>query len=181
MEIRLAAPLSHYAATSDGEVIGYWRGRVVLKGSLDKDGYRRFTLIGDEGEKIHARRSVLVCEAFHGPRPIGNVVRHGPGSYEDDRPANLCWGTQKQNIADKDAADTVQWGERNPKAKLRKGDVLRIVASPERSLASLAREMGVTTTAVWSVRRGRTWTRLTGIVPKARRFSTASKTAIFQP
>jgi HNH endonuclease len=45
--------------------------------------------------KIHR----LVCEAFHGPAPIGKpVVLHLDENAENNRPENLRWGTQKENL-----------------------------------------------------------------------------------
>ena len=45
--------------------------------------------------KVHQ----LVCEAFHGPRPFdGAVVIHINEDAHDNRPENLKWGTQKENL-----------------------------------------------------------------------------------
>ena len=45
--------------------------------------------------KIHR----LVCEAFHGPAPFeGSVVLHLNEKATDNRPENLRWGTQKENL-----------------------------------------------------------------------------------
>ena len=45
--------------------------------------------------KIHR----LVCEAFHGPAPKWkNVVIHLNENGLDNRPENLKWGTQKENL-----------------------------------------------------------------------------------
>ena len=41
----------------------------------------------------------VVCEAFHGPAPFeGAVVMHLDEDSTNNRPENLCWGTQKQNL-----------------------------------------------------------------------------------
>lgn len=41
----------------------------------------------------------LVCEAFHGPPPFeGAVVIHLNENALDNRPSNLKWGTQKENL-----------------------------------------------------------------------------------
>lgn len=84
-EVRLPAPLSYYAVSPAGDVIGYWRGRVFLTGSPDKDGYIRFTLIRDDGTRTYPRRPQLICSAFHGPCPEGMEVRHLNGLSTDDR------------------------------------------------------------------------------------------------
>lgn len=41
----------------------------------------------------------LVCEAFHGPAPFPRaVVMHKDENSRNNRPDNLEWGTQKQNL-----------------------------------------------------------------------------------
>lgn len=45
--------------------------------------------------KVHR----LICEAFHGPAPEGKpVVLHLNENSLDNRPENLRWGTQKENL-----------------------------------------------------------------------------------
>lgn len=45
--------------------------------------------------KVHQ----AVCEAFHGPRPFdGAVVIHLDENGLNNRPENLRWGTQKENL-----------------------------------------------------------------------------------
>ncbi len=45
--------------------------------------------------KVHT----LVCEAFHGPKPTpDSVVIHINEDGTDNRPENLKWGTQKENL-----------------------------------------------------------------------------------
>ena len=45
--------------------------------------------------KVHQ----LVCEAFHGPCPFeGAVVLHRDENPHNNRPDNLRWGTQKENL-----------------------------------------------------------------------------------
>lgn len=46
-------------------------------------------------KKVHQ----LVCEAFHGPRPFDNaVVIHLDEDATNNKPENLRWGTQKENL-----------------------------------------------------------------------------------
>lgn len=50
------------------------------------------------GGKTH-RVARLVAEAFHGPAPFPNaVVMHLNENSRDNRPENLQWGTQKENL-----------------------------------------------------------------------------------
>lgn len=45
--------------------------------------------------KVHQ----LVCEAFHGPKPFEKaVVIHLDEDAHNNRPENLMWGTQKENL-----------------------------------------------------------------------------------
>lgn len=45
--------------------------------------------------KVHR----AVCEAFHGPAPFkGAVVLHLDENAHNNRPENLSWGTQRENL-----------------------------------------------------------------------------------
>jgi hypothetical protein len=60
-----------------------------------KHTYRGLYRRGIGNVKVHR----LVCEAFHGPAPEGkNVVIHINEDAHDNRPQNLKWGTQKENL-----------------------------------------------------------------------------------
>ncbi len=59
-----------------------------------KDG-RFISVYKGKTYKIHQ----LVCEAFNGPRPPGHsVVMHIDENAANNRPDNLAWGTQKENL-----------------------------------------------------------------------------------
>lgn len=66
--------------------------------------------------KVHR----LVCEAFHGPAPEGkNYVLHLDENALNNRPENLKWGTQKENL---NAAGFIEYcksrvGDDSPYAK----------------------------------------------------------------
>ena len=158
-EVRLPPPLSSYAVTSDGRVIGYWRGRVVLSGSLDKDGYRRFTLIADDLSRAYPRAAQLICAAFNGPCPDGMEVRHLNGNNSDDSAGNLIWGTHQQNIDDKTRHGTVARGERSGTAKMTEAQV-REIKSARKTWGMgvrFAARFNVTPSAISDIFRGRTW------------------------
>lgn len=40
----------------------------------------------------------IVCEAFHGPPKEGEVVMHLDENSQNNRPENLKWGSQKENL-----------------------------------------------------------------------------------
>jgi hypothetical protein len=63
--------------------------------------------VGDwDGDRYHVvvrRRTYkvarLVCEAFHGPAPAGErYCLHRDENARNNRPGNLKWGTQKENL-----------------------------------------------------------------------------------
>lgn len=89
------------------------RGR-VLKPTLGAY-YFMVTLGRDNHRYVHA----LVAEAFLGPRPAGMEVCHGRGGQQDNRVANLSYGTHAQNNGPDKARDgTLGSGEQGPNAKL---------------------------------------------------------------
>ena len=53
-----------------------------------------YALRGHKTLKVHR----LVCEAFNGPAPEGMVCMHLDENARNNRPENLAWGTQKQNL-----------------------------------------------------------------------------------
>ncbi len=61
-----------------------------------------------------------VCEAFHGPAPFeGAVVMHLDENSLNNRPENLKWGTQKENLSAPGfkAYCHGRTGENSPRAK----------------------------------------------------------------
>jgi len=65
--------------------------------------------------KVHR----AVCEAFHGPSPFdGAVVIHLDEDALNNRPSNLKWGTQKENLNAPGfrAQCRARVGERSPRA-----------------------------------------------------------------
>jgi hypothetical protein len=64
----------------------------ILRGSYDKDGYKRVNLDGCT-LRVHA----IVCEAFHGPRPEGMECAHLDGDNKNNAASNLAWVTRSEN------------------------------------------------------------------------------------
>lgn len=80
-------------------------GNAYLDGHLAKtflDHGRVMCHSGYRGSGYHAQpRAILVCTAWHGPKPFPSAeVRHLNDIHDDDRPFNLAWGTHQQNIQD---------------------------------------------------------------------------------
>lgn len=52
------------------------------------------------GIERNVKPHILVCEAWHGHRPVGMLVRHLDGDSFNNSPDNLCWGTPRENSLD---------------------------------------------------------------------------------
>ena len=72
-----------------------WRYGEERKSSKTAQHKYMGTTYRKKNYKIH----ILVCEAFHGPKPTDtSVVLHLNEDGTDNRPENLRWGTQKENL-----------------------------------------------------------------------------------
>lgn len=101
---------------------------------------------------------VLMCEAFHGPRPQGTECRHLDGDRRNNRASNLCWGTHSQNQIDMRIHGTAYRGEKHYLAKLTERDVLDIrqkaMTFNEKEIATM---FNVSQSTVRHVKYKRTW------------------------
>ncbi|MBO1080875.1 HNH endonuclease signature motif containing protein [Roseomonas haemaphysalidis] len=102
-----------------------------------------------------------VSVAMHrGPIPVGLCVLHKCDNPLCVNPDHLFVGTRAENTADMFAKGRSRTapvlGERHGQAKLNPAAVKHIRASALPGNA-LAKQLGVSPTAVWSVRTGRTW------------------------
>lgn len=142
-----------YLVGDDGTIVGP-SGR-QLKPWLTKGGYLQVEVGGGRRIKVH----VLVCEAFHGARPVGMEVAHENGVPADNRAANVTWKTRPENHADMKRHGTSQRGERHGLHRLSEADVLAIRAAAARgcSQRSLAALYGVTQPTIGHVVRRKTW------------------------
>lgn len=142
-----------FQAVDDGSIVGP-SGRTLVP-FLGRQGYPRINVYRAGRHSQHFVH-VIVCEAFHGPRPPGHEVAHRNGDQLDARPANLEWKTHADNEADKIDHDTWARGERHGMARLGERDVLTIRESSE-SAAALAVRYSTTAHNIRMIRRGETW------------------------
>jgi len=145
--------LRRYVAFKDG------RGRVqperILKAALDR-GYPTLALWRDNKQTM-ARVHRLVCEAFHGPAPSNeHEVAHWDGNPANAQKDNLRWATHLENETDKIAHGTLTMGERHGMVKLTEAQAREIKHSTAKG-AELARQYGVTPSAVCHIRKGKLW------------------------
>ena len=104
VEIWLPIPRldGRYEASSYGKIRNNKTGR-ILKGFTRKDGYWQVCLQDETKKTGHKNFFIhqLVAEAFHGPCPPSEQVRHYPDrDLNNNRPDNLRYGSGSQNIYD---------------------------------------------------------------------------------
>ncbi len=135
-------------------------GGQILKHYIGS-GTRGYPVVGLSRDGVQGNHLVhrLVLGAFVGPCPEGQEARHGPAGKTDASLANLCFGTRSENIRDRVRDGQDQRGERYGGAKLTWAAVAEIrsrVAAGEQQ-TRLAREFGVSISAVWLVVHGHNW------------------------
>lgn len=90
-----------YEVSDEGRVASYLRrNRLVLALMVKSNGYVSVNLARSR-RRVTCTVHSLVAEAFIGPRPPGQEVRHLDGDPHNNRVSNLRWGTRSQNELDK--------------------------------------------------------------------------------
>jgi hypothetical protein len=158
-----------YAAGVDGHIYCYSDARVnakkpkpfQLSECVGSEGYP-FVAIILNGKRITRPVHVLVCSAFHGPKPSAiHEVRHLDGTRSNNDPTNLAWGTPAENEADKRRHGTAAIGSHHGIAKLNE-EAVRIlrIAIPQGlwNPVDAAKVFGVDPSVIRAIVAGRSWT-----------------------
>lgn len=151
-----------YTPLEDGTIIGPSGKR--LKPIPDAKGYQRVSVYAVPGVQRKIRVHLLVCEAFHGPKPFPDAeVRHLNGVRTDNRAENLAWGTAAENQHDRVLHGTAvtSRGEQHPNAALTEKQVQGIrsrYADGGVLQRELAAEYGVSVKTINHILCGRRWT-----------------------
>ncbi len=171
VEIRVLPGWPGYLVGSDGSVWTVWRAyakprpsvgvepRLMRQTTHAKDGYKSVTLNllggGSKRRAVHC----LVLEAFVGPRPLKMQGCHGDGNPANNQLSNLRWDTVGANHLDAIRHGTAPHGMKHKKAKLTDEIVAnaRIRYEGGEGIASLARELGVSSQSMGSALRRKTW------------------------
>lgn len=137
-----------YEVSDLGRVRSYARSSVprIRKLGAHKTGHPQLTLHSG-GIRVTRLVHQLVAEAFIGPRPEGQEVRHRNGRETDNRWTNLEYATQSRNTQDR------KWHKGPSRGhKLRPEDV-RLVKSAIGTVSNreLARVFGVSHTTINSI------------------------------
>lgn len=134
------------------------KGRIMAPTKMT-NGYLAFTFSRDCNRKWYYLH-IAVCEAAHGPKPTPkHRVRHLNGDPLDNRPENLCWGTQKENCQDTVEHGRSTRGEKNSQAALTEDDVREIRARCGRGepQSRVGRDFNVCQGTVSAIICGRSW------------------------
>lgn len=110
------------------------------------DGYLRVRVVKAYAEPVRSQAvAPIVAEAYLGPRPEGQQVRHLNGVKTDNRPANLAYGTALDNARDRDGHGSTCRGERSRQARHTDAQVReaveRVLAGEPRAL--VAHDVGI--------------------------------------
>lgn len=127
----------------------------IVSTQLDKDGYAKVVLrINGVSKTFRVCR--IVCWVFNGPPTNGQVVRHLDGTKRNDTPNNLAWGTPKDNSQDMIAHNTKIQGVKVNTSRFTE-DQVKFIRQSNRGHSDLAREFGVTPSAIWHIRVRKVW------------------------
>jgi hypothetical protein len=148
-EYTLSERLDHYSMPEPNTGCHLWIG------SLDIGGY---------GMIFYGRKSVVAhrvaWERVHGPIPEGMYVCHKCDVRSCINPDHLFLGTAKDNMQDAARKNRMPKGESQANSKLTGGQAISIF-NDDRIARLIASDYNIGTTAVYSIKNGRTWSHLT--------------------
>ena len=178
-EFRPIAGFPGYEVSNLGRVRSFWfkqgigvgcgtRRRIganpaILKTWSDSGGYAMVTIYAPGIPRMIPRKvkvAHLVLETFVSTMPDGMLCKHGPKGQNCDFLDNLCWGTAKENMADRVRDGTDERGEKHHFAKLTNEQAreIKFVRLPRgETTKEIAAEFGVSYQSVGDIRAGRTW------------------------
>lgn len=133
------------------------RGRILKL--CPRNGYLGAMLKRD-GAGSNFLMHQTVCKMVHGPKPSPkHVVRHLNGDCRDNRPENLAWGTQADNLADMVGHGNSTRGEANNQCVLDETKVreIRALCAAGVPYVEVADRFGVTQSNVSAIARRASW------------------------
>ena len=152
-------------ASSDGRLrsrlkgLNNWKAGREIVGSKNKQGYITVTVQFGEVRKCNFGKHILICEAFHGPKPSPtHQVAHWNGIRDHNWANNLRWVTPKENAFDRIRHGS-QSGSNHPAAILQEADVITIrhLKSLGYSTYDIALLFEMRQTTIARIAAGKTW------------------------
>lgn len=145
--------MSSYEVNRAGEV-RHISGR-MRKLKRSKHGYMLVGVADGRGGSKNMSVARMVCEAFHGPAPLGMDCDHINRIRDDNRPENLRWVTRAENLENRSAA----FGSKHHNARLTEQAVIYIRKQPFKRGQDrrLAEQFGVSRETIRDTRLGKLW------------------------
>jgi hypothetical protein len=142
------APMPHGGVRTYG-------GRATY-GDMRQDKGRYFVLYRGKNYAVHR----MVCEAFHGPQPAPYpkaVCTHLNGKKTDNRPENLAWRSQQQNMNDPEVKryHMSRVGLMNPVKRRIPDALVREIRTSTESNVAIAARLGFSPSAISNIRARR--------------------------
>lgn len=136
----------------------YTQSERILRQHINHNGYPCVNLWRDGKGRVKAVH-ILLLEAFVGERPPGFHACHSDGNPANLSLDNLRWDTPSANQKDRIKHGTHHRGSRHGNAKLSEEKVKYIFEelAKMRLQVDLARELGVSESAISMVVTGRSW------------------------
>lgn len=149
-----------YSVSSTG-LVRSERQNKIMSPTFKNHGYRGLRLSkGGVIKDYHVARLVML--AFVGPRPTGAWINHKDGDKLNNCVDNLEYDTPQENHTHAVGLRLHAWGRRHGMVKLTEDQVREIRASSATE-RELAKQYGVSDSAIHGVRAGKTWKHLAGI------------------
>lgn len=155
-----------YEVSSEGRVrrstaFHQYPSGYIIKGKLDNDGYPVVSL-SLKSKYRHVKVSVLVCCAFHGPKPTSkHQAAHWDGNKRNNFKGNLRWATCSENEADKirQGKRNDRFGEGHPACIITEDIVrsMRLDRMAGMKINDLASKYALNRITVYDAIRGTTW------------------------
>ncbi len=123
-----------------------------------RQGYLHHTLV-DGGPRTRNRKSLhsLIALTFIGPRPSELVVAHLDGNKDNNRPENLNYVTQQENVNHKRVHGTMLCGDRSHMSRLTDEECREMLFFLDEGFSrrQVAEAYGVSLSHVYALRTGR--------------------------
>jgi hypothetical protein len=156
-----------YEASSEGVIRNRETGKVIRPRvrRARRRGYLAVDLYGPPLAKGRRNRTtvdihILVCLAFHGPRPtLDHEAAHWNGVCTDNYSGNLRWATRLENANDKRRHNTILRGEHSGRAKISTAQAIAILPDT-RTQTAIAADYGIDRRTVRKIKNGQRWVHL---------------------